>query len=1023
MGEGRDPTTHQLRPAAANDDAARVAWISSQGFGAWTAQDRADIETMRKVMEHAAFHQTSKTKLCRDDCLHLVLSWKPEENPSRAQMEQAAQEAMKALGMENARAIFAAHRDTNYQHLHIVASRINPETGRVFDNWQSKKKLQAWAHEWEQRHGLVVCHAREKRSQLRIAIEERNAANVRELITQRQATFTGKEVDRHLKKYIGDTGEAAAFRAAILAQADVLRLYDRETGKQLDRFTTRAVRDAETKAVRHAAALAADQRHQVGKKAARAALAQCPTMRDEQRRAFDHATRGAGIAIIDGKAGTGKSYTMRAIRMAYEGDGKRVLGLAPTNAVAQDMERDGFTAARTIHRALFDLKTERDRWDKKTVVMVDEAAMIGTTIMGELLTCARDAGAKVILVGDDRQLGSIECGGLFGELRECLGAVELSDVTRQRDPHHRAIAEMLARGEFGEAVDALDKLGCITRSNHQSESVTALVEQWAKDTEAAPHLKRFVFAYTNDDVAQLNAELRDVLKKRGELGNDYAFKTKYGKANFAEGDRLIFRATDKRQGITNGETGTVERIEDEFITLRMDSDRTREFTFNADKFDSFAHGYAGTIHKGQGRTFDDVYLYHSQHWKDSAAYVALTRHRDDVKLFVSNEVTEDNAELARQLARHDENRASLAFATKEEAQEQRIEQHQRAAEEVTGHKAAPFHEPPPHAPEPPPAPTHEPERPASTTEAKHTPPAAIYGEDSRTPDAETKAAELPQPKRPEERKAEEARAVREAAEAKAKEAEQERQRAEAAKPKAQEAKPAPERQQPPPPAPTPKPTPAPEAIKKEPERQREPTPTATKDPIRATATPAQQEPKAAPERQQPPPVAARPETRTTAQFAAANALKSLEDYGQRKAHRDNAEQFGRQALKPPPAPTPSAAKAPTPTPSIPKPVGGQPAQTTAPGVTTVKPVAGALRVAGGSVLKALSGFLDFFAPPPPPTPSQVVAADKKADERAKAAREAAELETRIKAQRDRENQETCERERANEQDNSRKRHF
>ena len=44
-------------------------------------------------------------------------------------------------------------------------------------------------------------------------------------------------------------------------------------------------------------------------------------MRDEQRRAFDHATTGAGLAIIDGKAGTGKSYTMAAIRDAYEGDG------------------------------------------------------------------------------------------------------------------------------------------------------------------------------------------------------------------------------------------------------------------------------------------------------------------------------------------------------------------------------------------------------------------------------------------------------------------------------------------------------------------------------------------------------------------------------------------------------------------------------------------------------------------------------------------------------------------------------
>ena len=685
MGEGNDLVTKERKPAAANDDASRVAWVSGHGWGeGWKPQNREDVEFARRLMEGMAFHQTSKTRSCEKDCLHLVLSWRKGENPQREEMERAARESLSAVGMEKARAVFVAHNDTDHAHLHIVASRINPETGKAFSDSYSNLKWQKWALQWEREHGQIQCPEREKRSQLQAAIEELNASAVLDLMTQHQSTFTGKELDRQLYKF-ADKKTAAEFKAEILAKADVLPLYDRDNGQALDRFTTQVIREAEEKAIEHALSLENNQRHQIGKGAAAAALSKRQTMREEQRKAFDYAIGAEGLAIIDGKAGTGKSYTIGAIRDAYEIDGKRVIGLAPTNAVAQDMERDGFKEGKTVHSALFALKNDKDRWNKHTVIIVDEAAMMDTKIMGELVSRADEAKAKLILVGDDRQLASVERGGLFTELRERFGAAELSEVTRQRDTDHKATSEMLARGEFGEAVDALNKLGCITRNNHQSESREALVEQWKMDTTNSPARNRFVFAYTNDDVKQLNAELRAVRQQRGELGEDHEFKTKDGKVSFAEGDRLMFTKTDKkqgqiiengravsrnRQGITNGAMGTVERIEGQLITLKLDGKSDRRLTFNAEQFDGFRYGYAGTIYKGQGRTFDDVYLYHSTHWRDTSAYVALTRHRDNVKLFVSSEVTRDDADLARQMGRHDDRRASVAFATKDELQRQ-----------------------------------------------------------------------------------------------------------------------------------------------------------------------------------------------------------------------------------------------------------------------------------------------------------------------------------------------------------------
>ena len=104
--------------------------------------------------------------------------------------------------------------------------------------------------------------------------------------------------------------------------------------------------------------------------------------------------------------------------------------MAPTNAVAQDMAQDGFREAGTVHSALFALKNGRAEWDRRTVVVVDEAAMLDSHVTGELVAQARRAGAKVVLAGDDRQLASIERGGLFTQLRQRHGSAVIRVVAK-----------------------------------------------------------------------------------------------------------------------------------------------------------------------------------------------------------------------------------------------------------------------------------------------------------------------------------------------------------------------------------------------------------------------------------------------------------------------------------------------------------------------------------------------------------------------------------------------------------------
>ena len=112
LSEGRDPETGKRRRRPANGNS-RVAWIGGTGFG-FDIENREDADLARRIMEFDALNQASRTRQCEKDCVHLSLGWRPGETPTREEMEAAAREALKAIGMENAKALFVAHNDEAY---------------------------------------------------------------------------------------------------------------------------------------------------------------------------------------------------------------------------------------------------------------------------------------------------------------------------------------------------------------------------------------------------------------------------------------------------------------------------------------------------------------------------------------------------------------------------------------------------------------------------------------------------------------------------------------------------------------------------------------------------------------------------------------------------------------------------------------------------------------------------------------------------------------------------------------------
>jgi ATP-dependent exoDNAse (exonuclease V) alpha subunit len=134
---------------------------------------------------------------------------------------------------------------------------------------------------------------------------------------------------------------------------------------------------------------------------------------------------GAGISLVIGYAGAGKTYATGAAVDAFHRGGFQVICTAPTGAAARELERETKLPAPTLDALLGQLDRRDERLDRHTVVVVDEAAMVGTRKLARFLDYADRAGSKVVMIGDDRQLASIDTGGAFRAFRLRLGATEL----------------------------------------------------------------------------------------------------------------------------------------------------------------------------------------------------------------------------------------------------------------------------------------------------------------------------------------------------------------------------------------------------------------------------------------------------------------------------------------------------------------------------------------------------------------------------------------------------------------------
>ena len=352
----------------------------------------------------------------------------------------------------------------------------------------------------------------------------------------------------------------------------------------------------------------------------------------EQRRMVTAITTdGAGVSVVIGAAGSGKTFALAAARAAWERDGYTVIGCALAARAAQQLQADTRIPSGTLDRLLIDLnRTDLPGLSPSTVVIVDEAAMVGTRKLARLLQHAHYAEAKVVLVGDPRQLSEIEAGGAFVALAERLGASHLVANRRQQDPvEARAVAELRA-GQVDTAIRRLADHGHVTVAPDRETAYEQMVEAWYQSR--VEYRSTIMLASRRVDVDALNQMAHQRFIGSQWFGDQS--RTIGGREYFA-GENLRMLRNDRQIGVVNGETGNVFEFHDQSVTVACGPTMMpRAIPYSYFEAGNVDYGYATTIHKAQGVTVDQALILGNRLNAESG-YTALTRGRTENHLYLT----------------------------------------------------------------------------------------------------------------------------------------------------------------------------------------------------------------------------------------------------------------------------------------------------------------------------------------------------------------------------------------------------
>lgn len=271
------------------------------------------------------------------------------------------------------------------------------------------------------------------------------------------------------------------------------------------------------------------------------------------------------IMAIIGRAGVGKTTVLKEIKANIEASGKQLFAFAPSSDAAHNVLRsEGFGRAETIARLLVDPKLHRQIHGQ--VIVIDEAGMVGTKILNQLLERATKEKARVILSGDPKQHGSVERGdGLrMLEVNSGMQSFYLDTIVRQKRTLFKQAVEAISQGKLDQSLEALDRMSAFVEIDEPSERYTKIAEDYM-----AALLKKesvLVVSPTHHEGDEITAAIRDRLRVAGTIRKQEITKTTLRNLSFTDAEKSnavsyapgqVIQFTQNAKGFTRGEQFTV----------------------------------------------------------------------------------------------------------------------------------------------------------------------------------------------------------------------------------------------------------------------------------------------------------------------------------------------------------------------------------------------------------------------------------------------------------------------------------
>jgi conjugative relaxase-like TrwC/TraI family protein len=296
-----------------------------------------------------------------------------------------------------------------------------------------------------------------------------------------------------------------------------------------------------------------------------------------------------------GIAGSGKSSALAEVKAIAQQQGYLVRGFAPSSEAAHALGRSLEIEADTVARLLVAPEDSQAKHQPE-IWIVDEAGLLSMRAAHDLLTRAKAENARVILVGDTRQLSAVEAGNPFRSLQATgMAIAHLDENLRQQTQALKEAVNLVVQNQVAAGVETLERAECIRAIATPTERLQQMADDYLS-LSVGQRKKTLLLAGTNRERAELTDLIRQRLQAEGAIGKNAltlsglqakdltTVQARYASA-YEVGDILVPNQDYKKQGLRRAEAYQVVGRDRVTNTLALQTDEGKRLVVNPDRFE------------------------------------------------------------------------------------------------------------------------------------------------------------------------------------------------------------------------------------------------------------------------------------------------------------------------------------------------------------------------------------------------------------------------------------------------------